>query len=104
MIYGFALEYCLGHITHADNLIANVANMPDVSARYLKVPFDQTPLAKSLCSFPLFKKNWSVYCSLVAALGMRAWIDDADAAFFIFRRFHVEGAEHYLLGCNSGAA
>ncbi len=77
----FALEYSLGHITHADNLKRALAQVDGIEARYLDIPYDNTPLPPHLVPFRRFLNNWSLRASLVAQAGMAPWAADSDAAF-----------------------
>jgi glycosyltransferase involved in cell wall biosynthesis len=76
----FALEYSLGHITHADNLKRALAAVDGIEARYLDIPYDNTPLPPQIAPFRRFLNNWSLRASLVARYGMAKWAADSDAA------------------------
>jgi len=77
----FALEYSLGHVTHAQNLMAALDGLTEYEPRYLKIPYDDTPLPAAWKTLKLVRENWSVRASLAARIGMRGW-RDARAALF----------------------
>ncbi|MDR3709358.1 MAG: glycosyltransferase family 4 protein [Capsulimonadaceae bacterium] len=81
MKLAFALEYSLGHATHADNLKAAIASMEGIEARYLDLPYHGTPLPLPWSAIGPLRDNWSVRASLAASRGMCGWTD-CDAAFF----------------------
>jgi glycosyltransferase involved in cell wall biosynthesis len=57
---GFALEYALGHITHAENL---KATLPEgIDPHYVEIPYTVLPQLK----------NWSLRASLTAWRGLRS--------------------------------
>jgi glycosyltransferase involved in cell wall biosynthesis len=57
---GFALEYALGHITHAENL---KATLPEgIDPRYVEIPYSVLPSLK----------NWSLRASLTAWRGLKS--------------------------------
>ncbi|HEY3329966.1 MAG TPA: glycosyltransferase family 4 protein [Capsulimonadaceae bacterium] len=78
----FALEYSLGHVTHAENLKKALAANNAIVTRYLDIPYDNTPLPEFAQPFRRFLGNWSLRASLVASSGMNKWVADSDAAFF----------------------
>lgn len=61
--FGFLLEQSLGHITHTKNLVANVANDPEVHAHWGLIDFEAKGVAGR---FPVYRSNWTVRA------GMRA--------------------------------
>jgi glycosyltransferase involved in cell wall biosynthesis len=69
MRIGFALEYSLGHVTHAQNLKRFLEDDASVDPLYIDIPFDATPMPGLLR--PIFKDNWSVRASLAARRGLR---------------------------------
>jgi glycosyltransferase involved in cell wall biosynthesis len=77
---GFALEYSLGHITHAQNLKGFLASDADVAPTYVDIPFDKTPMPPALR--PVFKDNWSVRASVAARRGLSAKSKTLQACLF----------------------
>lgn len=65
---GFALEYALGHVTHAENL--KRALPAQIEPRYVEIPFDK-PLPGSLGKIPGVRSNWTLRASLLAHLGLQ---------------------------------
>src|SRR5215218_1681904 len=61
---GFVLEHSLGHITHADNLRAALANQHAIAADIHEVPWDTAGLPARI---PGFNNNWTIRS------GVRAW-------------------------------
>jgi glycosyltransferase involved in cell wall biosynthesis len=55
--FGFLLEQSLGHITHAKNLLTNVARDPEVRAHWGLIDFQATGIAGRV---PVYKSNWTV--------------------------------------------
>jgi glycosyltransferase involved in cell wall biosynthesis len=55
--FGFLLEQSLGHVTHAKNLVTNVALDPEVHAHWGLIDFEATGIAGKI---PLYKSNWTV--------------------------------------------
>jgi glycosyltransferase involved in cell wall biosynthesis len=55
--FGFLLEQSLGHVTHAKNLLANVALDPEVHAHWGLIDFDATGIAGRI---PVYRGNWTV--------------------------------------------
>jgi glycosyltransferase involved in cell wall biosynthesis len=56
----FVMEQTLGHVTHAKNLHAMLAERPDVAPEWLPIPFGVDGLARLL---PYYRGNWSVRAS-----------------------------------------
>jgi glycosyltransferase involved in cell wall biosynthesis len=56
----FVMEQTLGHVTHARNLSAMLAERPEIEAEWLPIPFGVGGLARLL---PLYRDNWSVRAS-----------------------------------------
>ena len=83
MRLAFALEYSLGHTTHAENLKAALSAMgdADLETRYLDLPYNETPLPIPWGLVRPLRENWSVRASAAAARGMKEWTD-CDVAFF----------------------
>jgi glycosyltransferase involved in cell wall biosynthesis len=79
--FGFLLEQALGHITHAKNLLTNVARDPEVHAHWGLIDFEATGVARRI---PVYRSNWTVRA------GVRAYREVArmnrqtklDALFF----------------------
>jgi glycosyltransferase involved in cell wall biosynthesis len=79
--FGFLLEQALGHITHAKNLLTNVARDPEVHAHWGLINFEATGVAGRI---PVYRSNWTVRA------GVRAYREVArmnrqtrlDALFF----------------------
>ncbi|HEX5324865.1 MAG TPA: glycosyltransferase family 4 protein, partial [Capsulimonadaceae bacterium] len=82
MKLAFALEYSLGHVTHAENLKAALAGDPSIEPHYTDIPFDNTPLPGIWRRTPRLFSNWSLRASLVAYYAMRARRGELNAAFF----------------------
>jgi glycosyltransferase involved in cell wall biosynthesis len=61
--FGFILEQALGHVTHAKNLLTNVALDPKVRAHWGLIDFDTTGIAGKI---PLYRSNWTVRAGLRA--------------------------------------
>jgi hypothetical protein len=78
----FALEYALGHITHAENLKAALAGEPGIQPEYTDIPFENTPLPAPWNRVPRLFNNWSLRASLVAYHALRGMNPKPDAAFF----------------------
>lgn len=69
MHIGFALEYSLGHITHAQNLKQALANRTGVQPAFVDLPYEG--MSGAWTQLPLVRSNWSVRASLGAYLGLR---------------------------------
>jgi glycosyltransferase involved in cell wall biosynthesis len=78
----FALEYSLGHITHAENLKAALTAESTVAPTYFDIPFDNTPLPFPWSALPAIRNNWTARASIVAYLAIKSTMKTADAAFF----------------------
>jgi len=79
--FGFVLEQSLGHVTHAKNLLANVARDPEVHAHWGLIDFEASGVAAKI---PVYKSNWTVRAGLrayreVARMNKQAKL---DALFF----------------------
>ncbi len=77
---GFALEYSLGHVTHAQNLKRTLAEDATVTPTYVDLPYKDTPGWWS--RLPCVRSNWSARASLGAYLALRGQIARLDAALF----------------------
>jgi len=79
--FGFLLEQSLGHVTHAKNLLANVALDPEVHAHWGLIDFEATGIAGRI---PVYRSNWTVRAGVrayrkVARMNRRTRF---DALFF----------------------
>jgi glycosyltransferase involved in cell wall biosynthesis len=61
--FGFLLEQSLGHVTHAKNLLTNVALDPEVRAHWGLIDFEATGVAGRI---PLYRSNWTVRAGVCA--------------------------------------
>ena len=77
---GFALEYSLGHTTHAQNLKRVLTDDTGVQPSYIDLPFHDTP--GRWARLPGVRSNWSVRASLGAYLGLRSQAGRLDGALF----------------------
>src|SRR5437660_12271649 len=55
--FGIPLEQALGHITHAKNLLTNVALDHEVRAHWGLIDFEATGIAGRI---PVYRSNWTV--------------------------------------------
>jgi glycosyltransferase involved in cell wall biosynthesis len=55
--FGFILEQSLGHVTHAKNLVANVARDADVHAHWGLIDFEASGVVGNI---PVYRRNWTV--------------------------------------------
>ena len=78
---GFALEYSLGHTTHAQNLKRVAEGDGTIIPVYVDLPYANTMLPFGLAHLPLVRSNWSVRASLGARLGLQK-AGALDAALF----------------------
>src|SRR5215510_812329 len=79
--FGFLLEQALGHVTHAKNLLTNVALDPEVRAHWGLIDFEATGVAGRI---PVYRSNWTLrggVCAYreVARMNRQARL---DALFF----------------------
>ena len=79
--FGFLLEQSLGHVTHAKNLLTNVALDPEVRAHWGLIDFEVTGVAGRI---PLYRSNWTLRAGVcayreVARMNRQARL---DALFF----------------------
>ncbi len=81
---GFALEYSLGHITHAQNLKAALAANGQggkiISPTYVDLPY--AGMTGAWTRLPGVRSNWSLRASLGAYLGLRPHAARLDGALF----------------------
>ncbi|MBV9852429.1 MAG: glycosyltransferase, partial [Armatimonadetes bacterium] len=80
MNLAFALEYSLGHTTHAQNLKRVLQGDGTVRPTYVDLPFHDTP--GRWARLPGIRSNWSARASLGAYLGLRGQAGLLDAALF----------------------
>jgi glycosyltransferase involved in cell wall biosynthesis len=80
MKIGFALEYSLGHTTHAQNLKHALKSRTGIEPVFIDLPYHDTPGAWA--NLPMIRSNWSVRASLGALLGLSPHRRDLDAALF----------------------
>lgn len=80
MKLGFALEYSLGHATHAQNLKAILAKDLTVEPSYFDLPFHNTPGLWS--RIPGVRSNWSLRASLAAYMALRPKAGNLQACLF----------------------
>jgi glycosyltransferase involved in cell wall biosynthesis len=80
MKLGFALEYSLGHITHAENLKRVVKEDVTVQPIYVDLPYDGINAAWA--RLPGIRSNWSARASAGAYLGLSPHKANLDAALF----------------------
>lgn len=80
----FVMEQALGHVTHASNLRAALAERTDIAPSWLPIPFDAHGAARLV---PLLRSNWSVRASWRARRALdRALARDAHRALL----FHTQ--------------
>jgi glycosyltransferase involved in cell wall biosynthesis len=78
---GFVIEQALGHVTHTQNLQANVPKDPAVRAHWALPVWQKNGLGSKL---PVYKSNWTVQAGLQARralAGLRGQVK-LDALFF----------------------
>ncbi len=80
MNLGFALEYSLGHTTHAQNLKRVLRDRLDIAPTYVDLPYDG--LTGAWTHLPGVRSNWSLRASLGAWLGLRGRAKRLDGALF----------------------
>ena len=80
MNLGFALEYSLGHTTHAQNLKRVLHERPDIAPAYVDLPYDG--MTGAWTRLPGVRSNWSLRASLGAWLGLRGQARRLDGALF----------------------
>lgn len=80
MNIGFALEYSLGHVTHAQNLKRVLAERADIAPTYVDLPYEG--MTGAWTRLPGIRSNWSARASLGAWLGLRSQASRLEAALF----------------------
>ncbi len=80
MRLGFALEYSLGHTTHAQNLKRVLGSRPDIAPTYVDLPYDG--MAGAWTRLPGVRSNWSLRASLGAWLGLRRQARHLDGVLY----------------------
>lgn len=80
MRIGFALEYTLGHTTHALNLKHALRNDDTVEPVFIDLPYHDTPGVWA--KLPGVRSNWSLRASIGARLGLEPHRGTLDAAYF----------------------
>ena len=80
MNLGFALEYSLGHTTHAQNLKRVLQEDGSVGPTFVDLPFHDTP--GRWARLPGIRSNWSARASLGAYLGLRGQAHRLEAMLF----------------------
>jgi len=78
---GFVMEQALGHITHTQNLQANVPNDPEIRAHWGLIPYEARGIASYI---PIYKSNWTLRAGVRArrAVARIAKGTQLDALFF----------------------
>jgi glycosyltransferase involved in cell wall biosynthesis len=61
--FGFILEQSLGHVTHAKNLVTNIAHDSEVQAHWGLIDFETSGVSRKI---PVYKSNWTVRAGLRA--------------------------------------
>lgn len=80
MKIGFALEYSLGHTTHAQNLKQALSGHAAVEPVYVDLPYHD--MTGAWTRLPGIRSNWSARASLGALMGLRRHRGTLDAAMF----------------------
>ena len=80
MRLGFALEYSLGHTTHAQNLKRVLGQQSAIVPSYVDLPYDG--LTGAWARLPGVRSNWSLRASLGAYFGMRRQAGRLDGALY----------------------
>ncbi len=80
MKLGFALEYSLGHTTHAQNLKRVLTARPDIAPTYVDLPYDG--MTGAWTRLPGVRSNWSLRASLGAWLGLRSSARHLDGVLY----------------------
>ena len=80
MKLGFALEYSLGHITHAQNLKRTLEARSDILPTYVDLPYDG--MTGAWTKLPGVRSNWTLRASIGAWLGLRQQAKTLDGALF----------------------
>src|SRR5215510_12558765 len=79
--FGFLLEQSLGHVTHAKNLLTNIALDPEVHAHWGLIDFKVTGIAGRI---PIYRSNWTVRAGVRARREVARMVSQTklDALFF----------------------
>ena len=80
MRLGFALEYSLGHTTHAQNLKRVLETQPAIAPTYVDLPY--AGMTGAWTRLPGVRSNWSLRASLGAWLGLRRQARHLDGALY----------------------
>ncbi len=80
MRLGFALEYSLGHTTHAQNLKREMTRHPGITPTYVDLPYEG--MTGAWTRLPGVRSNWSARASLGAWLGLRRSVKRLDGALY----------------------
>jgi glycosyltransferase involved in cell wall biosynthesis len=80
MRLGFALEYSLGHTTHAQNLKRVLESHSDIAPTYVDLPYGG--MTGAWTRLPGVRSNWSLRASLGAWLGLRRHARHLDGALY----------------------
>lgn len=78
--FSFALEYSLGHITHAQNLKRMLQGRSDIVPSYVDLPYDG--MTGAWAKLPGVRSNWTLRASLGAWLGLRGQARHLAGALF----------------------
>ena len=78
---GFVMEQALGHVTHTQNLQANVPNDHEIRAHWGLIPYETSGIASRI---PFYNSNWTVRAGVRArrAVARIARGTRLDALFF----------------------
>lgn len=80
MKLALALEYSLGHVTHAENLKSVLTGYSGIQPWYIDLPYDGMP--GPWAKLPGIRSNWSLRASLGAYLRLRPNAHTCAAALF----------------------
>ena len=80
MRLGFALEYSLGHTTHAQNLKRVLETQPEIAPTYVDLPY--AGMTGAWTRLPGVRSNWSLRASLGAWHGLRRQARHLDGALY----------------------
>lgn len=80
MKLALALEYSLGHATHAENLKSVLEGYSGIQPWYIDLPYDGMP--EPWAKLPGIRSNWSLRASMGAYLRLRPSAHTCAAAFF----------------------
>jgi glycosyltransferase involved in cell wall biosynthesis len=82
MRIGVAIEYSIGHRTHAQNLEMAAKGLTDVDLTMVRLPFDDTPVPAWLNGLGPLSRNWTVRSSLAAYQGLKNSQTSFQSLFF----------------------